>query len=206
MDKAYVDKITTGYIEKIFGFALSKTMDTVKAEELASRIIFDLYVSLLKIDDVYNIDGYVYRVASNVYARFVDEEVKGRYISLDEVGISCESDFTKDIEKDETYIRLRREISYLGKTQREIIVMHYFEKLKQFEIAEKLNLPLGTVKWHLFDARNQIKEGINKMREKGTLGMKPVKFTSMGHSGNPGPSRKDTSYYLSKLILVSAAI
>ena len=206
MDKTYADKIITEYMEKIFGFALTKTMNTDKAEELASRITFDVYTSLLKSGEVHNINGYIYRVASNVYARFVDEEVKGRRnISLDEVGMSlaCETDFIADLEKDETYMRLRREISYLGRIQREIVVMYYFQKLKQNQIAERLNIPLGTVKWHLHDARSQIKEGMNKMdkmREKGTLGMNPIKFSWMGMSGNSGPEDKNTAYYLKKLI------
>ncbi|MDR0443535.1 MAG: sigma-70 family RNA polymerase sigma factor [Treponema sp.] len=199
MDKQIVDKITAKYMEKIFGFALTKTMNTEKAEELASRITFDLYQSLLKCNAVENIDGYVYRVARNVYARFVDEEVRGRHLSFDEMVIPCENDFTIDFEKDETYIRLRREVSYLGKIQREIVVMHYFQKLKLFEIAQKLKISLGTVKWHLHDARNQIKEGI-QMRDKGTLGLMPVRFSEMGHSGRLGPDGKDTAYYLSKLI------
>jgi len=186
-------------VEKIFGFALSKMMDTDKAEELASRITFDVYVSLLKSDSVQNIDGYVYRVAHNVYARFIDEEVKGRHVSLNEAGIPCAGDFTIDFEKDETCIRLRKEISYLGKIRREIVVMHYFQKLKLREIARRLNIPLGTVKWHLYDAKNQIREGI-AMREEGTLGMKPIKFTSMGISGSLSPDGKGTGYYLAKLI------
>jgi len=201
VDKDYADKIAAGYTEKIFGFALSKTMNTDKAEELASRIIFDVYTSLLKIGSVNNIDGYIYRVSGNVYARFVDEEVRGRHISLDEVRMPCGHDFTDDFEKDEIYIRLRREVSYLGKTQREIVVMHYFQKLKQHEIAERLNIPLGTVKWHLHDARNQLKknmEGI-KMREKGTLGFNPVKL-DIGYSGNPNPDGYGPSYYFKKLI------
>jgi len=204
MDKNYADKIIAEYIEKIFGFALSKTMNTDKAEELASRITFDVYTSLLKSGGINNVNGYIYRVASNVYARFIDEEVRGRrHISLDEVNVPCENDFTLDFEKNETYIRLRKKISYLGRIQREIVVMHYFQRLKQNEIADRLNIPLGTVKWHLHDARNQIKEGMNRMdtmNEKINLGLKPVKFTSMGHSGNPSPDNKDTAYYLSKLI------
>ena len=169
MDKAYADRIITEYMQKIFGFALSKLMNTNKAEELASRITFDVYTSLLKADSVQNIDGYIYRVASNVYARFVDEEARGRYIALDEAGIICEHDFTLDFEKNEDYIRLRREVSYLGRTQREIIVMYYFDRLKQNEIAERLSIPLGTVKWHLHDARKQIKNKLEgkKMYEHG---------------------------------------
>ena len=115
-------------------------MDTDKAEELASRISFDVYVSLLKIDSVYNIDGYVYRVAHNVYARFVNEEIKGRHVSIDNIGLPCGDDFIGDFEKDETCIRLRREVSYLGKTRREIVVMHYFQGLKPLTAAQKLSV------------------------------------------------------------------
>ena len=202
MDKAFTDKIITEYMQKIFGFALSKVMNTNKAEELASRIIFDVYMSLLRTDSVQNIDGYIYRVANNVYARYVDEEVKSRYIALDEAGIIYEHDFMLDFEKNEDYIRLRREISYLGRTQRKIIVMYYFDRLKQNEIAKRLNIPLGTVKWHLHDAKKQIKKKLEgkKMREhkKGTLGIKPVKLY-MGMSGN-AVDGKNTNYYLAKLI------
>jgi len=200
MDKRLVDSIVTEYMKKIFGFSLSKTMNTDKAEELASRITFDLYSSLLKIDEVNNIDGYVYQVSRNVYARFVGEEVKGRCVSLDADNLSYDYDFFVNFEKNQNYIRLRKEIAYLGKVQREIIVMHYFDKLKQNEIARRLDIPLGTVKWHLHDARNQLKEGVNKMRETGTLGMQPVKFSGMGHCGRPGTNGEDTSFYLSKLI------
>jgi len=203
VDKSYADKITAEYMEKIFGFALSKTMNTDKAEELASRIIFDVYISILKTDEINNINGYIYRVACNVYARFIAEEIRGRHISLDEVRIPCEIDFTDDFEKDDTYILLRKKISYLGKIQREIVVMHYFQRLKQYEIAERLNIPLGTVKWHLHDARNQIKNKLtegNKMHEKINLGINPIKFAGMGHTGIASPDGKDTAYYLQKLI------
>jgi RNA polymerase sigma factor (sigma-70 family) len=204
MDKSYADKIAAEYMEKIFGFALSKTMNTDKAEELASRIIFDVYTSLLKNKEVHNISGYIYRVSCNVYARFVDEEVRGRYISLDEVSfpILCENDFTLDFEKHEDYIRLRREVSYLGRIQREIVVLHYFQRLKQNEIAERLNIPLGTVKWHLHDARNQIKTKLtegSKMREKINLGMKPVEL-NVGMSGRTSPDGKGPHNYFTKLI------
>ena len=88
MDKSMVDGIMVEYVPKIFGFAFSKLTNTDKAEELASRITYDVYVSLLNASDIHNIAGYVYRVARNVYARFVDEETRGRYYSLDNMKIS----------------------------------------------------------------------------------------------------------------------
>jgi len=203
MDKICANEIITQYIEKIFGFALSKTLNTDRAQELASRITFDVYTSLLKADQVHNIDGYVYRIAHNVYARFVDEDVRGRYISLDNMRVRVEGDFTQDIENNEVYRQLRQRVSYLGKIQREVVVMHYFDRLKQNEIAKRLNLPTGTVKWHLHEARNQLKGGIQKMNTT-NLNLKPIRFISMGTNGHNMPG-KGTDYYLSKLIAQNIA-
>ena len=205
MDKLRADKIVTDFMGKIFGFAITKTYDTDKAEELASRITLDVYASLLKVDSVENVDGYIYRIAHNVYARYVDEEVRGRHISLDNVRIPVAHDFTSAVEKEETYRHLRQRISYLGKIQRDVVVMHYFDRLKQGEIAKRLNLPPGTVKWHLHEARGQLKGGFKKMSTNVNLGIKPISFNAgTFSSGNPMPG-KGTGFYLNKLIAQNIA-
>ena len=197
MDKAIADQIISEYIQKIYGFAISKTHKLDEAEELASQITLDVYTSLLKYNDITNINGYVYRVAANVYARFVDNHKRGMHLSLDEVTEYSPFDyydFVNDIIESESYQLMRREIEYLSDTQRKIIVKHYYENKKITDIANELNIPSGTVKWHLHDAKNNMKEGMKKMRETGTLGFNPVQFTSMGHSGQPG-KLGDTSYF-----------
>ena len=206
MKKEIADKIISEYTQKIFGFALSKTYNTYKAEELASRITLDVYTSLLRAEDIQNIASYIYRVSCNVYARFVDEEKRGKYVSLDEVGGGAlqSRDFTDDLVHEETLDELRREVAFLSKLQREIIILHYFQNLKQSEIADRLNIPLGTVKWHLHDARKSIKEGMNMKREKGTLGMNPVKI-EMGMSGNMSPDGKGTWSYFQRSIAQNIA-
>ena len=123
MDKKEVDRIIERYLKKVFGYALTKTKDLDKAEELASRIIFDVYKSLLKKDKCENIDGYVYRVACNVYARFVAEEVKGQ--QLVKRGMFMSSEPKPDTARHALQLqRLRKEITYLSRIQREIIVMY----------------------------------------------------------------------------------
>jgi hypothetical protein len=126
------------------------------------------------------------------------------HLSLDEVDIPTDNDFTEEIIQSETYKNLRREIAYLSKTQREIIILHYYDKLKLDEISKKLNIPLGTVKWHLYDAKNSMEEGLNLMRQVGNLGVKPIKLCYMGHSGNPG-SMGDTSDFLKKRLTQNIA-
>ncbi len=73
MDKIYADKMIEKYQSMFYGFALSKTYTINEAEELASRIVLEAYVTLLKVDDINNWNGYLYRTASSVYARYVKE-------------------------------------------------------------------------------------------------------------------------------------
>ncbi|MDR1065495.1 MAG: sigma-70 family RNA polymerase sigma factor, partial [Oscillospiraceae bacterium] len=208
MDKKAADSLITEYTKKIFGFALGKTASVDEAEELAARITLDVYVSLRGAGEIANVQGYVYRVASNVYARYVDELARGRTVSLNSLDLSDARladtrRFEQQILDGAEAAALRREVSRLGRMQREVLVLHYFERLNVREIARRLGIPDGTVKWHLSDARKslkariELKEGINMTREIGKLGMNPVSFSDMGHSGKPGKFG-DTAHFLAR--------
>ena len=59
MDKECVDVIICNYAQKIFGFALSKCNNITEAEELSSRTILEVYSSLLKAQNIDNINAYI---------------------------------------------------------------------------------------------------------------------------------------------------
>ena len=82
MNKIDADKLIVEYQQKIFGFAMSKVRNITDAEELASKIVFELYKSFLKVDKIANVDGYVYRIASNVYSRYIDKKIKNQYVDI----------------------------------------------------------------------------------------------------------------------------
>lgn len=195
MDKIFTDKMIEKFQKMFYGFALSKTYTLEEAEELASRIVLEAYVTLLKVDDICNWDGYLYRIACSVYARYVKEIKRNSNLTIDDMEITSDVDLTKEIMQSEEYKLLKREISWLSRTQREIIYMHYYENKKISFISRALNLPEGTVKWHLHDAKKLMKEGMERMRNSGELGIKPVSFCSMGHDGCAG-DRGDTSDFL----------
>ena len=76
MDKKFADTMITQFQEKFFGFALSKCNNITEAEELAARISCEAYITLRTVEGVYNWEGYLYKIASNVYARYVKEQLK----------------------------------------------------------------------------------------------------------------------------------
>lgn len=195
MDKAFADQTIIKFQKLFFGFALSKSYDIAEAEELASRIVLEAYSTLLKTEGVDNWDGYLYKIAHYVYARYIKEKNKSRSVSINELDIALDNDFTSEIEQSEEYKLLKREIAYLGNLQRKIVVRHYNQNKKIHEIAKELNLSTGTVKWHLHNSRIQLKEGIKMMRLTGDLGLTPISLINMGHDGYCG-DLGDTGYYL----------
>ena len=222
MDKQNADRILTEYLQKIYGFALSKTGDSYEAEELASDITYEVYLSLLRDGMIYNVNAYIRRISSYVFARWVEKKRRARErggVSVDEVmeqatktgaKIPLALIDTEDAERAERAAHedslrlLRREIAYLGETQRKIVVAHYYGGQSVKEIAEGMDIPVGTVKWHLFDARKTIKEGMNMERNKGTLGINPIRFCNMGHNGCPGTTG-DTAAHLNTVLAQNIA-
>lgn len=199
MDKKFADDMIAQFQRKFFGFALSKCNDSAEAEELAARITCEAYITLRTVEDVYNWEGYLHRIASNVYARYVNERIKNKSGDIAELEVESGIDFEADYIKREELELLKREVAWLGKRHREIVLLHYYHNKKLAEIAEMLDLPEGTVKWHLSDAKKILKKGMKKVRTEGTLGLEPIELIHMGNMGSPGPRGDTNSFLNSKL-------
>jgi biotin operon repressor len=98
-------------------------------------------------------------------------------------------------DEDELTTQLRREIAFLTKVRRQIVYTHYFENKTVAAIAAEMNIPAGTVKWHLSQSRNELKEGFKMERKIGKLGLKPVVAKNFGHSGTP-ETNGDPEFFL----------
>lgn len=194
MKKQQADELIVKYLPKIYGFAVKKTFSFDEAEELCSDIVAEVYASLLSSSEIYNIDGYVWRISQHVYSKFVSSRKKQEGISINGIVIPDDS-ANLDEDAEAELLLLRREIAFLTQTRRQIVYSFYYENKPISVIAKELGIPEGTVKWHLNKARNDLKEGFIMERKIGKLGIKPIEAINFGHFGNPG-SNEATEYYL----------
>lgn len=187
MKKQHADQLILQYRDKCFGFALEKMRNIAQAEELAADIVCEVYASFLNAEEIVNPDGYVYRVASNVCAKYIHRLVTGRsFADIGEITVPHEDRTQEDLENAEGLARLRQEIGFLSERQRTVIYLHYYEKRSVSEIAARLKIPAGTVKWHLSDARCALKEELTMEAANNSLTVNPIRFASMGIDGYPG--------------------
>lgn len=198
MDKKFADEMIEKFQRKYFGFALAKTASIDEAEELSARIVCEAYITLRKVDNIYNWDGYMHKIASNVYAKYVNEQIKHKSVDLDTLELGGTLNVEQEIVKQEELDVLKKELAWLCRTHRQIIIMHYYHNKKISQISEELGLPSGTVKWHLSDAKKLIKEGMKKMRTQ-NLAFEPIEFAGMGHDGSPGDMGDTNTFINSRL-------
>ena len=193
MEKREADKIITEYLPKIYGFAVSKSFSYDEAEELSAEITAEVYTSLLRSDDVPNIEGYIWRISKHVYSKYVASKKRQQGVSIDNVILPYYEDYGR-LEAQEEIEKLRLEIAFLNKTRREIVYKYYYENRSISSISAEMAIPEGTVKWHLNKARNELKEGYSMERKIGKLGLNPVKAVSFGHNGHTGSNLGPETY------------
>lgn len=64
----------------------------------------------------------------------------------------------EDMELHERAVKVREALGSLNKKEREVLYISYFHGLSQTEISDKINIPLGTVKYRM-------RQGMIKLRE-----------------------------------------
>lgn len=199
-----VNEIINRYLKPIFSFTLKRTKTIQDAEDLAQEIAIKIYKNLKNIESIYNVDSYIWRIAHNTIANYYRSNSKIFLgVNIDDISekIKCEkTDIEENHIKNESINKLKDKIAYLSKLQRQIVILYYYEGKKQEEISQLLDIPKGTVKWHLFDAKKELKKGMENMDNKvSELKFNPIKFSFMGVNGSIGKEGGTSNFFKSSL-------
>jgi len=146
--------------------------DEDDVDDLVQETFIKAFSALNTFQYGYSFSSWIYRIASN---NCIDFLRKKRFTMVSISSQYDDSDEDHEIEiKDNSYqpdINLMHDekkqllldaIEKLPENYREIIKMRHEEDMDYKEISDKLNLPLGTVKAHLFRARKILFEELKK--------------------------------------------
>ena len=178
------------FLDKLYGFAYKRCSTSHEAEDLTSDIILSMLRTINKNVSIKNFYAFAWTVAHRTYADYsknrkirndmmLDTEYSDEIINMQ----IDETDYFKANEESEQLQSVIREISFLSKIYRDVMIMYYIDEIKIAEIAQVLDISETAVKQRLFSARNIIKKEVTKMDSR-NLSLKPVRFNFMG-SGNP---------------------
>lgn len=202
MDRDEAERLITAWMQPLYGFALRRCANPQDAEDLTQDICLKLCRTLPGRSDIASEEAYVWTVARHTLANYY----RGRRsltvgIPLDDVeaNLSGGEDTAEAAAQAETVGRLHTEIARLSALQRKIVIAYYYEGLKQEAIAMRFGLPLGTVKWHLFEAKKELKKGMESMRANRELSFNPIRFELCGFNGSVGTLGGTEAFFRSAL-------
>lgn len=203
MTRNEADKVIERSLPSVYGFCLKRCKTPQDAEDIAQEIALRYYKSLIIRDDIADTSAFLWTIAHNVLSNYYRDA--GRFsigVPIEDISeaLPCgEPEPIEGIIADETEAKLRSEIAYLSKLQRRIVIAYYFENMKLQSIADELSIPLGTVKWHLFEAKKDLKRGMKVMRKTDDLKFNPISFDAVGLSGYPGTKGANSNFFRSSL-------
>lgn len=137
-------------------------------DDLTQDTFIKIFRALPSYQPSYLFTSWIFRIASNTCIDFLRKK-RFTTISLNQQSNNSDDDYILEIEDNsyqpeiELVISERKNIllnavNELPENYREIIKLRHTEDLDYKEISERLNLPLGTVKAHLFRARKILLE------------------------------------------------
>ncbi|WP_207424818.1 RNA polymerase sigma factor [Desertivirga brevis] len=127
----------------------------VKRHEIAEEIVNDVFINIWnKAADIainQSFKSYIVRSVANASINYIKKEKvyaekQEKYTRWTENTLSLEEDME---EKELVLLRLEKALDLLPPQCKKVMMMSRFEKLKQQEIADRLNISIKTVKNHL---------------------------------------------------------
>jgi RNA polymerase sigma factor (sigma-70 family) len=172
--KAYAELLGK-YRDAIFYMLLKMVNNPSDAEDLTIEAFGKAFKSLDQYTPTYAFSTWLFKIASNNCIDFIRKK-RGNLISLDQnhedqesVSNSIQSstpDPEEDLIRKQKANLMQTVVTKLKPRYRRLIELRYFKEYSYEEIAQELDLPIGTVKAQLFRARELLFNILNTPESK----------------------------------------
>ncbi len=153
-DHTAFESLVGRYRESIYHLMLARSGSQQDADDLLQETLIKVYINLSRYDTNYTFGQWIYTIARNTLIdmkrkRHEDFSLDDRF-SLSESAMPSPEQRVID---NQNRSQIEASIAQLSQTHQQLFKMRFFDEYSYEEIAEKLSMPLGTVKTNIFRAR-----------------------------------------------------
>ena len=149
-------KLFTCYYNPLCNYIYSLIKDKDDSEDIAQELFFNLWKNRNTLEIQTSVSSYLYKTARNLTLNFIRDNLKYK-TALDYNDLQEPYFDTSTLELQEFRRELNDCINRLPQRNKEILLMHRVEKLKQKEISEKLDISVKTIKNQIWMALQRLK-------------------------------------------------
>jgi RNA polymerase sigma-70 factor, ECF subfamily len=141
------------YKDLVFALIARTVQDRSRAEDLAQDVFLRIHRGLPYFRGEARLSTWIYRIVANVCVQNPGRARPG--VALDDARTPSATD--RQYGDFELRDRLEKAIARLPPQYRFVIAAHYLEGVQYEDLAEALQVPLGTVKTQLYRAKQQLR-------------------------------------------------
>ena len=167
--------VTNELIEATYLFCVKRISDTEAARDLSQDILYEALRVIASGKEFVSFHSWYWKMARNKYADYIASKQNSALPIEIAGGMAAEMPQPiENIIAAEDISQLNFSLSRLASIHREIIVRFYLKEQSVRQIASELDIPEGTVKRRLFDAKKTLKERFDNMNNIGKTAYAPA--------------------------------
>ena len=172
-DETAFESLIKKYQKQVHALVFRKVGDFQTAEDITQETFLQVHQKLATLNDPAKFSGWLYAIVNHlciawyrknrlqteslqeIHISEIETDAYSRYIATEhaETTAAAQQDLVK------------RLLTKLKESDREVITLHYFEEMTSVEISELLGVPENTIKSRLYRARQQLKKYESMIQE-----------------------------------------
>ncbi|MEE0434326.1 MAG: RNA polymerase sigma factor [Peptococcaceae bacterium] len=158
-DEAALETLVRKYYDDILRYCTFHTARREDAEDLTQETFTRFFAKLSEYRHQGKTKNYLYTIAANLCRNHYKRK---QAVPIEDAQLTYFAGTTSDEETSTTHLLLEWALDALPVEQREVIILHYYQGLKQREIAEVLEISLPLVKYRLRQAKAALQDILEK--------------------------------------------
>lgn len=155
------------YYGRVRRYFLLRGLDRMTSEELAQNVLLVVYHRAGEVREKELFEGWLFKVARNEMLQHLRRQPPPDWlIDLDALGGSSLDELISR-PGGEGAAQFNEWLAYLEADERELVRLRFIEELSYEELALVFEVPLGTIKWRLFNARKKLSRIISRTMNEG---------------------------------------
>jgi RNA polymerase sigma-70 factor (ECF subfamily) len=158
-----ISQLVDQHYEPVFRFAYRLSGTSHEAEDISQQAFLDAQRKLDTLRDPDKVRAWLFMIVRNLYRRRIRDRVTRGEFALEVLAdpIDQKRDSDKRVEQALDSESLQQVLNELPEEFRSVLLLFYFRELSYREIAEQLDVPIGTVMSRLSRGKKQLRERIS---------------------------------------------
>lgn len=162
-DESAIEELVAASKKVVYSIIVKRVRNVDDADDVTQDVFLRMVRKLYQLEDPAKFSGWICQMADRLAINKALRRPKEKVAEFTIIDVARNNDPSCGITKKEAANLLHKAMRKLGKIDKDVLHIYYFGGTPVKEIAEMLNVPIGTVKRRMCIARERLRNEIAKI-------------------------------------------